>query len=354
MAVKILGAGLAGMSAAVNLKLGGKEVEVFERKGDVGDQIKQNYQCLLSTHGDPDTYFKQFNLKPQCSVFPLSKAILVTRTRVVNVNINEDVIFYLRGGSDSLEYGIYRQARDLGVNFHFNQKKDPSEMDIVATGRKRCDMVAFGCKYEDLDFPRDAYLYMHDDRFSPRGWYLYILPLPGNRFKVVNCTSWPHLKQVKRLYFKAIKEKEILREYIGDAEPVETFGGFGGCHFPRSAIKGRTMYIGEAAGFQDPFRGFGMNYAMESGYLAARAILEGKNYDRLWKTHFRPRIKKDLYLRYAMVAFGDRAIEHAFRKLQDGGEVDFGRVAPSGFKGKMIMELFYRLAKLRHWRTGHW
>lgn len=354
MAVKILGAGLAGLSAAINLTLGGREVEVFERKSDVGEQIKQNYQCLLSTRGKPDSYFKQFNLKPQCSVFPLSKAILVTRTRDVSVSIKEPVIFYLRGGKDSLEYGLYRQAKDLGIRFFFNEKKDPSEMDIVATGRKRCDMVAFGCIYEDLDFPRDTYLYMHDDRYSPRGWYLYILPLPGNRFKVVNCTSQPHVKQTRRLYFKAIREKEILRKYIGDAEPVETFGGFGGCHFPRSAVKGKTKYIGEAAGFQDPFRGFGMNYAMESGFLVARAILEGKDYDRLWKSHLKPRIKTDLFRRYAMVVFGDKAIEHVFKNLENGGEVDFNKVATGGLTGKVLKELFYRLAIFRHWRTGHW
>ena len=66
MAVKILGAGLAGLSAAINLTLGGKEVEVFERKSDVGDQIKQNYQCLLSTHGNiPNSVSISWTLTPK-------------------------------------------------------------------------------------------------------------------------------------------------------------------------------------------------------------------------------------------------------------------------------------------------
>jgi flavin-dependent dehydrogenase len=107
-------------------------------------------------------------------------------------------------------------------------------------------------------------------------------------------------------------------------------------------MKGRVYYVGEAAGFQDPFRGFGMNYALESGYLAAKALLEGKDYDRMWKEQFKSRIKTDLFRRYAMVVFGDRAIEHAFRNISDGDEVDWRKVNKKGLKNTLILETFYR------------
>jgi flavin-dependent dehydrogenase len=119
-------------------------------------------------------------------------------------------------------------------------------------------------------------------------------------------------------------------------------------------MKGRVYYVGEAAGFQDPFRGFGMNYALESGYLAAKALLEGKDYDRMWKEQFKSRIKTDLFRRYAMVVFGDRAIEHAFRNISDGDEVDWHKVNKKGLKNTLILETFYRLEKFRKWRKGYW
>ena len=40
------------------------------------------------------------------------------------------------------------------------------------------------------------------------------------------------------------------------------------------------------AGFQDELFRFGMRYAIISGYLAAKSIIEGLDYDKLWKKKF--------------------------------------------------------------------
>jgi len=97
-----------------------------------------------------------------------------------------------------------------------------------------------------------------------------------------------------------------------------------------------------------------MNHAIESGFLAAQSVIQGADYDRLWKERFKLRIKTDLYRRYAMRVFGDRAIEHAFRKLEDGDTVDFDKVDSKGIKHTIIRELFYRAERFRKWRTGYW
>ena len=51
---------------------------------------------------------------------------------------------------------------------------------------------------------------------------------------------------------------------------------------PVARIKNQCL-IGEAAGFQDCLAGFGMIYALKSGYHAARSIIENSDYDRLWQ-----------------------------------------------------------------------
>jgi flavin-dependent dehydrogenase len=40
-------------------------------------------------------------------------------------------------------------------------------------------------------------------------------------------------------------------------------------------------YVGEAAGFQDCFLGFGMLYAFKSGYLATKRILDDLDYNQI-------------------------------------------------------------------------
>ena len=46
-------------------------------------------------------------------------------------------------------------------------------------------------------------------------------------------------------------------------------------------MQNQKLLVGEAAGFQDLFLGFGMKYAFLSGYIAAKSIIEEKNYDGL-------------------------------------------------------------------------
>jgi flavin-dependent dehydrogenase len=58
---------------------------------------------------------------------------------------------------------------------------------------------------------------------------------------------------------------------------------FGFLH--QAKVKGQ-YFVGEAAGFQDHLAGFGMGYAFKSGYYAARSIIEGLDYDRLWQEDF--------------------------------------------------------------------
>jgi len=253
--IKILGAVLSGLTAAINLAKADRSVEVFEKKADVGMHLRPNYQGLLRTRGDPLGYLRQFNLEPKFNMLELSKGIFCTRKREINVYLREPIPFIMRGGKDSLEYGLFRQAEALGVKFHFNSDMDERDANIVATGHYRVDMMAYGCVYEnDGAFPEDKFVYMHDDRFSPIGWYLYITPLPGNLLKMVNCTSQPYVNETKKYYEKAVRERKIIRDIIGEKKPIESFGGYGGFDIPKTCVRSGVLYVGEAAGFQDPFR----------------------------------------------------------------------------------------------------
>ena len=351
---RIIGGGLSGLAAAVNFAKEGEKVEVHEKRDNVGDQFHANYQVLLDSHGDAKSYLKDWGLKPDFTFKNVKTFLCCTQKREFTVSMKEALPLILRGGEKSLERGIMNEAEAEGVKFHFKSKQKPKSGDILATGSYRTDMAAFGAYYENSDFPRDQFLYMHDERFSPRGWYLYIIPMDKDTIKVVNCTSRPHTKKTKKLLFKAIEKRKILRDIIDGAKPTGTVGGIGGAHFPKTAIENGILKTGEAAGFQDPWRGFGMNYAIESGVLAQRALSTGGDYDKMWKAQFKDRMKADIARRGIFWIFGNRAFEFAMRNVKEGDEVDWGNINFAGWKKALLYNSFYSAEMLKKSTMDYW
>jgi flavin-dependent dehydrogenase len=229
-----------------------------------------------------------------------------------------------------------------------------SDVDIIATGPKRADAGAFGAVYEGVDFPRDKFFMMYDDRFSPRGWYFYVIPFAENKVEVVNCVSQPHVPKAKELFFKALEERKVLREYFAGKKPVSTFAGFGNVAIPRSAVQEGRILTGEAAGFQDPFRGFGMNFALESGKLAADAIVGGGNYDTLWKRQFTNQFQLDFSRRFFISVFGSRLVDLMYRNVKSGDTIGFKSGDVKGLLGAALKSAFYNAERVKKKITGCW
>lgn len=55
---------------------------------------------------------------------------------------------------------------------------------------------------------------------------------------------------------------------------ARSFGGFGNMAADPRVRRGRLLLAGEAAGLQDALFGFGMRYALTSGYLAGQAWVD--------------------------------------------------------------------------------
>ncbi len=351
--IKILGAGLSGLSAAINLAKAGKEVEVHELKSDVGMHIKTNFQALLCD-STPEEYLGKLNLHPKFLYHPLKRVYFCTRNKEFDLSIPKSIPFVCRGGKESLEYGLFKEAEKLGVRFVFKTAIREKDVNIIATGHKNADIAAFGAVYKDNGFLGERFLMMYDDRYSPKGWYLYATPHLKGYVKIMNCVLKPHTARVKELFFKAVKEREILRKIAGNQEPIEYLGGIGGLSFPVNGVIDGKYYLGEVAGFQDPFRGFGMNYALESGKLAADAILQNKDYNKLWKDAFMPHIKKDFSRRFIMSVFGDKFVESVLSKRITNGVIDFDSFAPSGALGNAAVDFFFYMELLKRKITGYW
>ena len=230
---------------------------------------------------------------------------------------------------DSLDAALFSEAEKLGVEFEFNSRMREEGASIIATGSKgEPDSAALGSVFENGDFPRDCQLVMFDDRYSPRGWYSYILPVGKDEVEFVTCVSKPYIPQLAQLHAKAMKERKEIADAVGGRKKVASFGGSASSRIPKSAFVGGKYFVGEAAGFQDPYMGFGIAYALRSGHLAARAILDGGNYDAGWKREFGYYLRKDAAYRLVMEMLGDTAAEIMMSKYRGGERVDLSSALP--------------------------
>ena len=97
----------------------------------------------------------------------------------------------------------------------------------------------------------------------------------------------------------------------------EPCGGFGRSDLHARFREGTRLYVGEAARLQDMFGGFGIRYAVESGYLAAQAIIHGEDYEALARKRFLNKFKAGIVNRYLFEKFGRKNYSLVYEKLRN-------------------------------------
>jgi flavin-dependent dehydrogenase len=313
--VKILGAGPAGLTAAITLAQAGCRAIVYERTGDVG------------THhaGDPEAvenWTLETDWLDELSGWGISKnfrcAPIYTGTwfgpgmRETATIQDDRPLFYLivRGPfPGSLDRGLLSRAQDAGVTVRFDTTSDPAGVDIVCGGAAHPRAYGVGYNFRTNE-PNAAYIY-YDDSLTP-GTFSYIAFCEG--WGAVVAVAFSPMRGVKdRL--PRIVEAFQSRLHFEMQEP-HYFAAPVGFNIPSTAQPDGKRYAGEAGGFQDLFAGFGIRMAMTTGYLAARSYLEGLDYDKLWRARFEPLMRRAVVNRWLQEVFGDRGYPIMLRILR--------------------------------------
>lgn len=302
--IKILGAGPAGLAAAIHLAQHGQRVTVFDKGMEVGSRFHNDFQGLENWTREEDVVDTLHRLGIQINFFcqpfrgggfynPSLKRLEVRSPKP---------IFYLvkRGsGSDTLDTGLKRQAQAIGVEIRFGERRRPEEMNVVASGPRKAKAVATGILFE-TDLADTASVILNDD-LSPKG-YSYLLVANGQA--TLATVLWRRFNEAKPCLEKTIATFQRMQPF--QVRHPRPFGGFGDCYLPSSAIRAGRLYAGEAGGFQDYLFGFGIRCALVSGHLAAESLLTGTNYDTLWR---------DELGAYLKASFGNRLLLEVFGKL---------------------------------------
>ncbi len=272
--IVIVGAGLSGMVAAINLARQGREVRVLDREKRIG--------------GSP-------RLHPSIHVTPLNQEGILDYTGVdvgpafakvsgLNVYVEDkgftvpDTLFYSveRGPREtSLDSHLYNMALREGVKFEFSQRitklTDIPPGSVIATGlhgelvKEAGGSVTFATGYGCyMDSDREGFSSVYLDRYASDYFYLGILN--GMAYGLI----FGRYQRITRAELAIACDQLEKRE--GMVFPGEWREIYVASRNVPTLFEEGMIFTGSSSGMIDPFAGFGIQAALFSGGIAAKAV----------------------------------------------------------------------------------
>jgi len=276
--IQILGAGLSGMIAGIDLVRHDYEVTIIEAAAGLGG--RGNFHP--STHATPldrDAAWKYIGLDLSQGFRPAKLFRVYFGEQGYDLDPNDLYIVERGARENSLDSMVYREAQKLGVKFEFNQmiKKhtDLPPGSIIATG-------LFPEMFHALGVPTiEAYGWANRQPMeggpacvvyfdSYIGDYYYSSTTNGLLFSMLfQRTDVPRADMERCQDFLRRHEKLECKDWfhctnwipVADAKNPRLFAG-------------DKILAGTLAGMMDPMFLFGINGAVLSGRIAARAVYE--------------------------------------------------------------------------------
>jgi flavin-dependent dehydrogenase len=340
--ISIVGAGPAGLAAAITIARAGRKAVVYERQPGVGTRFHGDFQGIENWTSDLDALeeLDSIGIRPSFDVAVFREGVFFDSWGREHLVRAQAPPFYLvRRGDEpgTLDCALRDQALAAGAEIRFGAEcRALPDGGIVASGPRGCDAVDVGYVFETE--MSDGIFGVFSDRIAPKG-YAYLIVHRG-RGTVAACL-FSELKRGAECRDRAV---EFFRERAGlRMRNAREFGGTGNIRLPRSACEGGILRVGEAAGFQDALWGFGIRYAVLSGHLAARALLRGRpgDYDDLWRARLRAFLRASVANRRIYSRIGNRGYALILRWLE--GPRDARRKLQRLYAPSVLKTLFGRL-----------
>ncbi|MFI5340794.1 MAG: NAD(P)/FAD-dependent oxidoreductase [Candidatus Methylomirabilales bacterium] len=310
--VLIAGGGIAGLTCAINLAARGIPVEIHEAKRYCGKAIRDiEYLENWSFPEDALDTVRRCGLQPTFDHQPIhSFKAYSPSLREVTVSARAPLMYRVWRGpaAGSIDEALERQTKDAGVTIRYASRLPEERATVIAWGPRRPNLLIAGIEFHTS--AQDSIEVLTDDACAPQ-FYAYRIVDDG-RGVVVTGSPADHADG-RRLLERTLQRFQQIR-----AVPMATirrFGYGGALRVPSTAVQDGRLYVGEAAGFQDCLFAFGMRYAMLSGYLAARALAEGQDYDRSWRDAFEHQLSVGARNRRLYSLFGNPGYEAMIRIL---------------------------------------
>jgi flavin-dependent dehydrogenase len=320
--VHVVGAGPAGLAAAIELARHKVPVTVHEQHGNVGRRFHGDFQGFenWTTHDDVLLWLERLGITLDCPYRATDAITLVDPDMEVHrIETDRPLIYLIQRGphAESLDQCLRRQAEALGVEIRFGARTDPAQLTgrvIVATGAQQTQAVVAGIVAETSH--SDQITVIARDSLAPR-CYAYCV-IGGGRATVASAlacefsTAWQCFERA-RAAFASLGLTSFSRE--------RRFGGRAAICLDRPLEQDGRLYVGEAAGLQDYLLGFGLRYALHSGHLAARAVLNDESYEALVRRHLYANFRAGFVNRFFYNHLGDRGYRSLIRWVSRAANV---------------------------------
>ena len=280
--VSVVGGGPSGLAAAIELARHDIPVTVYEQRREVGSRFHGDFQGIenWTTQEDALSHLRRLGIPLDCPYKPMDEVTLVDPTlQRWPVRGDRPLLYLVKRGTeaDSLDRSLKATADALGVQFQFGKRVAPEELTgpvIVATGPRGTQAVVAGIIAE-TSHP-DQIVAIAQDSLAPK-CYAYCV-IWGGRATVAAALArdfhkaWPCFERTRAAFAEL---------GLSDFRNERRFGGRANICHGRVLEERDRLYVGEAAGLQDYFLGFGMRYALLSGHLAAQSLMTGESYASL-------------------------------------------------------------------------
>ena len=344
--IRIAGAGLSGLSAAICLAQRGYRVEVFERNADSGQTRHADWDAIenWTTEEDFLACLTRWGIQPTFEHrAPLSFEVYDPRGDCYRVELPRPFFYLLKRGAEhgSIEQALKSQALEQGVTIHYSRAAEKDQVDIWAAGARSAGFflgtgITFRTSHPDLVAG------LVDTLAAPKA-YAYLVIVDG--FATLSVVLTRDFKRAREYLDYCMQAFRRHKSFT--MEDVRRTSGFGGLVSAFWQPPSSVITLGEAAGLQDFLWGFGIRNAIHSGHLAARAIHENLEYARLIGREIHPLVRASIINRMFYDWFGNRAytalIRH-FSASQDLSE----RIRP-WYRGLALHKVMWPFAE-RHYR----
>ena len=351
MKIAIIGAGPAGLYAAMTAAAGGAETTLFEKR-QVGEGIVCG-ECIFD-------FFGMLKQPRHGYLYTVENVIVQAQCRYTKAVVKYDRLWMI--DRSSWQRGLAVEAIELGASIKENSAISSAQLSelsrefdfvIDCSGAPSLTSQAHGFHSEYLRKFNVACQYELQGDFSKLSKSILIGFLPGIPAENMPGYYWIFPKDDRRANVGIVYRPDtngktvqlwekldevIRRENLQDMKIISKGGGFLPIARPAKLVYDNILLAGDAAGITSEFSGEGIDLACISGKFAAQAIIDGR------VTGYEQKLNRLLADKLAL----DKKISDFFQH-SDLGDID--RLVDAVFNKKIllnprIMGIAYRLLKM--------